>query len=730
MDVAAIIKRLLPRWKLIFAMPVLTLLATYGVLKVVPRVYQATVEILVFDPHRQVDSAVQGPVSELDINGEAINTEFEIIKSRSLMLRVVKELHLDKDPEFQPRERFSALTTLLQRSGLIHGSRPDAIPDRAEYAAAVLGKDLQLEQVAFSYVLGLTVGSESPETAYRVATTIADDYLETQRKTRLEQMQRLADWLRSQLDNLGSRVATTEAAIEKLKAEGGFTNAGTHGTLSEQRIADLNSQLLAARADLVAKRAAFDQAQRVLKSHGDVTDIPEVMASSFVAQLRQQRSDLIRQQANVRAVLGGQGAGGILSTKLASLDAAINAEVSHTVDSMKNAYQAAAQREQSLQESLQRLINMAGNSSAYIKLQQLERVRNADRQLYESYLAQFNEITTRQSFADAGPQIISPAMLPTAPSKPRRILFYGFGGVFGLGLGLGLAVFLEYFRPRVKTGADIEKTFGYPVLGVIPLVMPGRRRDRVEPDSLMRAIVDVPLSQVGESVRAMRIRLGLSSTDRAAKVILVTSSVLGEGKSATAMLLAASSATAGQSAVLVDCDMRHCTVSQALGMPKHGLADLLAGTAGIDVDDVIIPAPAAQPHVIPAGSTTRSPADLLASPRLYELIARLRERYDFIVLDAAPVLAVIDVLTLVAVADQIILIVEWNRTPRTLIAETFKLLKRDANRIAGVVLNKVDLKQVQTYDYAYAYTYPYGAVATTVANGAGARNRTRRLAHG
>jgi succinoglycan biosynthesis transport protein ExoP len=696
-DLHSILRTLLPRWKMILAMPVLTLLATYGVLKVIPSVYQSTAEILVFDPHNEVNSATQNTVSILG-NSQALNTEIELLKSRSLLLRVAKELHLDEDPEFQAKSGLAPLRWLERKTATV---------DPIEGAAAALAKSLQVEQVNFSYVLGLTVDSQSPQMSQRLAATIAADYLDAQQKARVEHMQQVADWLRSQLDELQARVSTTETSIEKLKAKAGFTDAGSNSNVSELRISDLNSQLQLARADVVKARAALEQARRVTESHGDVTDIPEVMASTFIAQLRQQRSSLVRQQADLRSTPGGRDAAVIVSS-LANLDEAIKVEAAHIVGNMKNAYEAAVQREQSLQASLQRLTDALGNSPDSVELRHLEQVAKANRQLYETYLTQFNEITTRQNFQDSSPQIISPARLPTAPSKPKRILFYGFGGIGGLGLGLLLAFVQEYLRPGVKTGAEVERAFGYPVLGIIPLVQPAKGDPPIEPGSLMQALADTPLSPVGDAVRAVHVRLRFANSDKAANVILVTSAVLGEGKSAAAMLLATSSATSGQSVVLVDCDLHHCTVSKAFGMPEQGLADLLAGTA--EINDVVIPGPAGNTHVIPAGSTTRSPTDLLTSQRMRDLIAQLRERYDCVVLDASPVLAIVDALALAGMVDKIIVIVEWNRTPRDVIAEALKSLRRDGHRIAGVVLNKVDLKQLRAYDYSYAYTYPYGNV--------------------
>jgi polysaccharide biosynthesis transport protein len=702
MDLRSIVGRLLVRWKLILFLPILALPATWGVLKAVPSEYQSTAEILIFDPHSQIASVE--PVSQLDISVPALSTETEVLKSRSLLLRVVKELHLDEDPEFQVRDNTAPSAWL----GFMHAGGPKA-PQNAstangvDRAADVVAKHLQVEQVGFSYVLAVTVSSQSPQMAQLLAKTITDDYLASQRRAQFDQMQQVGDWLRSHLNDLQNRIGKGEAAIEKLRAQGGFTTTGINSNIIEQRISDLNTQIEQAQADMLSKRAAFQQANRLLENHGDVTAIAEVVASKSISDLRQQRLDLVRQQANFRARMGVSDPAVV--TQLASLDREIDAEAAHVVDSMQSAYEAALQREQSLQTGLQKLTDTLANLSPdYIRLQQLERVAKADRQLYETYLTRFNEISTRQTYQGPQAQIISPAPLPEFPSKPKRVLFYGFGGVLGLGLGLGLAFLLEYYRPRIKTRADVEETFGYPVLGVIPFIQPGERRQRVEHGPLMRTIVDAPLSQVSDAVRAIRVRL--SYLEGSPRVILLTSSLAGEGKSAAAMLLAASYATSGQKALLVDCDLRHRSVSRAFGMPEPGLAHLLAGDR-VELNDVIIPGPAAYPHVLPAGSTTASPTDLLIPRRMCDVIAQLRQHYETVVLDVSPVLSVVDTLALAAMADQIIMVVEWNRTPREVVAEAFKLLRRDAPRIAGVVLNKVNLKQLRAYDYAYGQTNSY-----------------------
>jgi capsular exopolysaccharide synthesis family protein len=213
-------------------------------------------------------------------------------------------------------------------------------------------------------------------------------------------------------------------------------------------------------------------------------------------------------------------------------------------------------------------------------------------------------------------------------------------------------------------------------------------------------MINKPLSHLSEAVHAMRINLELSSANP--KAILITSSLPAEGKSTAAMLLAASSASSGKRTILLDCDVRLRSTSEAFGN-KHqpGLSELLRGTATLA--DVINYDPVAKIHVIPAGSMAPNAADLLMSKEMADLIAVLRREFDFIVIDSPPLLPVVDALALATAADKILVIVEWCETSRASIREAFRVLGPEVNRVAGIVLNKVDFNQLPGYGAGYRY---------------------------
>ncbi|MBV8506160.1 MAG: polysaccharide biosynthesis tyrosine autokinase [Alphaproteobacteria bacterium] len=724
-DLFAILAAVLRRWKLIAAITLSASVATYGVVKLLPSTYKSTVEILVYDPQRQIDAAVQKPISPfVDVVGyDAMSTEINIIKSKSVALRVAKELGLDRDPEFQPQSRLAELAERLGFPGLNQadknsaqtiGVTEDENAERLDQAAdALLGK---LQVWPESYIIFVSTTSQNPITAQRLASTIANDYLASQREARQEALKRVATWLKGRVDDLQSRVLETESSIEKLKAESGIRDTGVND-VSEQQIGELNTQLMTARAEVDEKRAGLEQARRVIDANGDIQSIPELTASAVLTELRQKQTELNWRAADLQNKMGERQPillrderGQLVErhdqvvairAELAGINKKINAEAEHILGNMKNAYDIALRRKQSLEANLQRLTATRGNPETYVKLQQLRHVANADRNLYESYLSQYNELAQRSTLQDASARVISAATLPRSPSSPRRKLFYALGGTFGFGGGFLLAFLLEYLRSGVKTGTEIEQSFGQRVVGIIPLVQHGKYRGTLY-NRLLHRMVDEPLSHFSEAVHAMRISLELSSANP--KVILITSALPAEGKSTAAMLLAASSASSGKRTVLLDCDLRQQSTSAVFRNKRQpGVSELLRGTA--ELMDVITKDPATKTYVIPAGSMVPNAADLLMSQRMRDLIAELRDEFEYIVMDTSPLLPVVDALALATVADKVLMIVEWGRTPHASISEAFKVLRPEAHRVAGIVLNKVDLNQLQGYGYRGGYQH-------------------------
>jgi polysaccharide biosynthesis transport protein len=718
-DLLGILKAVLGRWKLVTAITLCTSIATYGLVKlIVPKQYKSAVEILVYDPQRQIDATIQKPISPFvdALGSDAINTEINILKSKSVALRVARELGLDTDPEFQSRgpqigrlaERLDlagfaervGLAKLADRLGFTKLGQADktneqtasSTEDSAEKldrAADELIKRLDIWQDA--YIIFVSATARDPVKAQRLASTIANDYLASQREARQEALDHVASWLKGRTDNLHSRVLETEASIEQLTAKSGIHDAESD-KVREQQIRDLNTQLMTAREEVNDKSAHLEQARHLIDTNGELDNIPELTASTALMELRRKKMELNWSLADLQNKYGEHNPQVVSArTALASVDKQISAEAENILGAMKNAYDIATRREKSLAANFQNLTANL-NSETYIKLQQLRRAAESDRKDYESYLGQYNNTIEQREIQSASARIVSPATLPRKPSS-NRMKFYALGGGAGLAGALLLVFMMEFFRSGVKTSTEVEQYFGLPVVGTIPLAQHGRfsRNSRFR---LLDKVVKEPLSLLSGAVNATRISLELSSANP--KVILITSALPGDGKSTAAMLLAASAASSGKRTILLDCDLRMHSISAALRRKEHqGLSELLRGTAKLS--DVIISDPIRKFHLIVAGSLAPNTTDLLMSQGMRDLIAVLRRDFDYIVMDSPPLLPVVDALALATVADKILLVVEWARTPRASIHEAFRVLGPEAKRLAGVVLNKVDFKELPGY---------------------------------
>jgi capsular exopolysaccharide synthesis family protein len=618
-------------------------------------------------------------------------------------LRAARELGLDKDPEFQPKP--SLVSELLERLGLATEALPilsSAVSDgiALDRAATELQLHTSVERVFLSYVLSVSVTSTDPAKAQRLAAAISNAYIEDQRQAQQEGVKRATDWLTGRIDEMRSRVIDTETQIEKLKSESGLIDiGGTTGTnLSQQQTADLNNQLVIARADVAEKRARYEQAQRVVNGKGDIQAIPEVVASPVIGQLRAQQADVSRKEAELATHFGERYPDLVnVRSQLKDINKAIDGEVTRILSNMRNAYEVAQQREQSVEKSFGTLTDDRSKSKASVKLQELQRVDDADRRLYQTFLSSFNDVSQRATLNDVTGRIITPATMPNAPSSPRRNLIMAFAFALGGFVGVVLAFLIEALDATFKTGTQVEQALGVPVLGAkfevrgLRFGLPGRRR---------RSSKEAIASMIANP--AVRVSLMRSGDDEKPKIVLVTSSLPGEGKTTASVLLAASSATAGQRTLLIDCDLRRTTVTRYFGFQgEPGLADVLSKR--LPVGDAIRHDERTGIAILPAGTSAHSPADLLNSREMRELIRDVRDQYDCIVLDASAVLAVVESAILATMVDRILFIVQWNRTPRASVIEAFRSLGPDARNIAGVMMSRVNQKRMQSYGYGYGY---------------------------
>ena len=328
--------------------------------------------------------------------------------------------------------------------------------------------------------------------------------------------------------------------------------------------------------------------------------------------------------------------------------------------------------------------------------------------MYESFLSRAKVAEEEATLTDRDARVISPAMLPSAPSFPRPSLFLALGLVLGIAIGTAGGIGLELLAPGFISPKQIEEVLGLPVLSSIPVLGEEQRRMKGSVVPVPRYIMNNPLAHVSEAVRSLRTGVQMSNVDAPPKVVQVTSALPSEGKSTLAVSLALSAAASGQRVLLIDGDLRHPSTSQFFGLVSHpGLVESLVADNNYlealhkDADSGL--------HVLPAGGKTHHPPDLLGSERMRRLVQAAAGDFDYVVIDSPPLAPVVDAAVISQLADRIIFTVAWKRTPREAIAQALKNSSFRLHKVAGVALNMIDEKGMTTYGrYGYYGSKYYG----------------------
>jgi capsular exopolysaccharide synthesis family protein len=339
-----------------------------------------------------------------------------------------------------------------------------------------------------------------------------------------------------------------------------------------------------------------------------------------------------------------------------------------------------------------------------VRMHELERTAVVNKSLFEDFLQKAKITDEQATFQARDVRVITPAQIggQSFPNA-KKVLLIALGA--GLGLGLAGAFTMEMLKAGFSTPRQVEEALGIPVLASVRQM----KRSQLVKDGKSIAVpfyqLHYPLSSFSESIRTLRSSILMSDVDQPPKVVHFTSARPGEGKTTIAMSVAVSAAFAGLKVVFVDADLRRPAASGLLKLEKEkGLVDLLTGDAAIE--NVLKYRKDLKLMIIPAGSKSLTPSDLLSSERMKMLATHLKESFDYVVLDTPPVGPVADAVILAKTADTTVLVVQWAATPRELVEASLKQLSTH-KRVAGVVFNFVNQDRAKKYGDTYYYAKGY-----------------------
>ena len=390
-------------------------------------------------------------------------------------------------------------------------------------------------------------------------------------------------------------------------------------------------------------------------------------------------------------------------------------ELNQIAGAYKSDYDIAEAREKSLEQNLNATV--AGSQTtnkAQIELRQLESAAQNYRTLYDSFQQRYTDSVQQQSLPTTDARVITRASPPSEKSSPKSLAILSAAAMGGVLLGLGLGMLRELSDRTFKTGKQVETDLTAQCVALVPMIKPGVQAASISNKAaadpalpriispktgLLRHVIDSPLSPFAELIRALKVSADLSGSAGSNKVIGITSSVPNEGKSTIAACLAQLSAHSGARVILVDCDLRRPSLTQELAPNETtGLMDVITDASSLD--KVLWVDPVTNLHFLPAGVRSRMihTSEVLFSVSMKRFFGRLRESYDYVIVDLSPVNPVVDVRTAIHLLDSYVFVVEWGKTKIDVAQHALNTARGVYDNLLGVVLNKVNFKQLNRYE--------------------------------
>ncbi|MGE0118029.1 MAG: GumC family protein [Dongiaceae bacterium] len=686
----------------------LTMLVVVATLMITPK-YSATAYVMVNPGQTKVVEAIEAVVSGSSADSAAVESEARILRSRSLADRVVRELELQNDPEFNSQ---LVPPTLADR---VLGSVRNAVSQVKQWLAGIGGtpgggdaaRTLQTRIVdnflsrlevgieGRSRVISVTFTSRSPETAAEVVNTLADLYIVMQLEAKFAATRTATRWLNDRLTELRQRVEMAEDAAEKYRAEHGLI-ANRDVMITTEQASEVGSQLALARSQRAEAEARLREVESVAANPSGAATVSEVLGSDLIQRLRVQETEIQRKVSDLGQTLG-RNHPSIVSARaeLVEVRSKIETEVQKIVQKMRNEVVAAKAREAALAESLEELKVRAGEQNQFeVKLRALEREATASRTLLETFLVRAQETRSQESYQTADAQVVSRADIPGGPSSPRTKLMVLAGFFLALGFAILLAFLLEFLDSGFRSEEQLEQTLGIASLGLVPSL----KRSWGKSQRPSTYVVKHPASAYVESIRGLYTSLRLSNGDHLPRVVLIASSLPNEGKTTLAVSFASLLSGSGLRALVIDTDLRKPAVHRALGLAaKPGLVDYLQDQSPLT--SVIQRDASTGIDVIAAGGTGGKRPDLLGTDRMRGLLDQLQATYDVVILDSAPLLAVSETRILVRIADKTVFLVRWADTRRDTALRGLQYVAEAGSNVVGVMLTMVDLQKYAKHRY-------------------------------
>ncbi len=690
------------------------------------RVYRATATVLI-DPNpprplgHDVQTIVDMGAGSYWANKEYYETQNKILQGRSIAEETVRQLGLQRDAAF--------IANLPAGTPVPASKKPIDI----DIAAQAVMSRLKVDPVRDSRLVNVTFDDANPERARRILSALLSIYLQRNVDFAVSSTTAASDWLVGQVDRLKDDLESSELALNEFKKEKRILSVSLddQSNMLRGEMSQLNDALTRIRARCQELRARVEQLDKVDPEHPTDLPVSELLSSPLLQSLRQ---GYIQAQSEYDSLLNsgkGDKHPGVesVASRVETTRAALVSEIRNVQGALRHELEAATRESAGVaglfESAKQRALDV---NILDIQYRRLERAKENNEKLYGLVLQRTKETELASSLRFNNIRVAEEPLAGRKPVHPRIPVNFAVGLSLGLLVGLGLMVGWESMDRKLRVPDEIEADLTIPLLGTLPSVdrsskshgaYYGRRHKQQQhpPDKsadktncVPELIVHLaPSSNTAEAARGIRTSLTFASPDKRQQVVLVTSANPGEGKTMVASTIAIAFAQAGHRTLLLDCDLRRARLHRVFQQTNDiGVSSAMYNPELLDSPTLNTTIP--NLWLLPAGPRVASPAELLQSSKFSQFIASLRDRYDRIIVDSPPIIAVTDAVVLSTLSDATILVARSGKTLRQVALRAIRLLRDVSAPLLGCVLNRFEPGQRgKGYYYSYYHASEYSA---------------------
>jgi capsular exopolysaccharide synthesis family protein len=650
------------KW-LVVGVPAATVVLTAAWSMTRPKLYRAESKITLHPAPQLTQNQLDMWMSWWQMD-RFIADQIQVLQTRSLAQRVVDRLGLDAHPEFS-----------------------------GEDAAGALMSRIGAEPVKDSFVIRVSMTGRDPDTVAEWLNIYVEEFVAANIESSLERTRQVYEVIQSRLDPLRGQLAASEQRLMRFQErEDSYLFADQDENVIQEQVDTLTREYGAAKADRIRVETKHAALRQLRASDLSETGFPEILQDATIQSLRQQRYDLeVELSDKLRTLKEGHPTIQELRSRIAGVDARVQEQIENIGTSIQTDYDIARRREQALYDNIEALRDESIElSKQRLEHDRLQREYEQNKGFLEDMLARLKEADISSTAAANNVRVIEPARPPAGPYSPnlRRSLI--LSGLFGLLFGVGLVVFLDFLDQSLRTPDQVEGYLGLEVLSALP------------------TLTEDTAQVLREAFQSLRTALLLAARGDGCQVMMVTSAVPEEGKTTVAFNLAKVLATGGSRVLMIDADLRRPRVHQLVGANNvRGLTSVVLGErAASEVMHTLAEVP--NLDVITSGPLPPNPPELFGKASFRDLLEDARAMHEWVVIDTPPTATVTDPVMCARLVDMVLLVVQYAGPKRQPVQKAMRLLSRTGVRLAGVLLNKVDLERDAYYYSGYYSYYHYG----------------------